>query len=234
MSALHPMNALQLILDHLDKLHALCHDQSCRTDSFLHDGHFVCAHQCISECCLCLLFLHVYHSGNTLDYLDCAMSSTPSNYKFVPNTRFHGDEDHDPRSDLSQGGGGDDAEHPTFIHMYTPTTPQAPSGHMTRPRTNAIGHKVNSLLSEPSLPTCETWLLPQIYVLCMTRNREEDHGQDGEDTKYKDQEKKLPESIAVGRPTRTGRPTTPRLRTTDQGRTSDDHQPPDDRQRPEI
>ena len=91
---------------------------------------------------------------------------------------------------------------------------------MTRPRTYAIGHKVNSLLSEPSLPTCETWLLPQIYVLCMTRNKEEDHGQDGEDTKYKDQEKKLPEATAAGRPTRTGRPTTPRLRTTGPLRTT--------------
>ena len=138
------------------------------------------------------------------------------------------------RGQIFPKGGGGDAEHPTFIPMYTLTTLQTPSGHTTRPRTYAIGHKVNSLLSEPSLPTCETWLLPQIYVLCMTRNKEEDHGQDGEDTKYKDQEKKLPESIAVGRPTRTGRPTTPRLRTTDQGRTSDDHQPPDDRQRLEI
>ena len=93
---------------------------------------------------------------------------------------------------------------------------------------------MNSLLSEPSLPTCETWLLPQIYVLCMTRNKEEDHGQDGGDTKYKDQEKKLPEATVTGRPARTGHPMTPRLWTTDQGWTFDDHQPPDDRQRPEI
>ena len=104
MIAFPPMNALHLILDHLDNLHALCHDQSCRTDSFLHDGHFVCANHCIPECCLCLLFFHVYHSGDTLDYLDCAMSSTSSNYKSVYDNRFHGDEDHDPRSDLSQGG----------------------------------------------------------------------------------------------------------------------------------
>ena len=75
--------------------------------------------------------------------------------------------------------------------MYTPTTLQAPRGHMTRPRTYTIGHKVNSLLFEPSLSICETWLLPQIYVLCMTRNKEEDHGQDGEDTKYKELPKKL-------------------------------------------
>ena len=89
-----------------------------------------------------------------------------------------------------------------------------------RPQLYAIGHKVNSLLSEPSLPTCETWLLPHIYVLCMTRNKEEDHGQDGEDTKYKDPENKLPEATAAGRPTRTGRPTTPRLRMTGPLRTT--------------
>ena len=101
MIAFVPMNALHTILDHLDKLHALCHELPCRTDSFLHDGHFVCANHCISKCCLCLLFLHVYHSGHTLEYLDCAMSSTSSNYKSVHDNRFHGDEDHDPRSDLS-------------------------------------------------------------------------------------------------------------------------------------
>ena len=191
MNAFAPMNALHIILDHLDKLHALCHDQSCRTDSFLHDGHFVCANHCISKCTLCLLILHVPHTGDTLDYLDCAMSSTSSNYKSVHDNRFHGDEDHDPRSDLSQGR-GDDAEHPTFIPMYTPTTLQAPRGHMTRPRTYAIGHKVNSLLSEPSLSTCETWLLPQTCVLCMIRYLEESHGattsngRASEDTKYKD------------------------------------------------
>ena len=154
MIAFPPMNALHLILDHLDKLHALCHDQSCRTDSFLHDGHFVCANHCISECRLCLLILHVPHTGDTWEYLDCAMPSTSSNYKSVHDNRFHGDEDHDPRSDLSQGG-GDDAEHPTFIPMYTPTTLQAPRIHKMRPRLYTIGHKVNSLLFEPSLSICE-------------------------------------------------------------------------------
>ena len=65
--------------------------------------------------------------------------------------------------------GGDDAEHPTFIPMYTPTTLQAPRGNMMRPRRYAIGHKLNSLLSELSLSTCETWLLPPTCVLCMIR-----------------------------------------------------------------
>ena len=141
MNAFAPMNDLHIILYHLVILHALCHEQSCLTDSYFLDGHFVCANHCISECRLCLLFLHVYHSGDTLDYLDCAMPSTPSNYKSVLDNRFHGDEDHDPRSDLSQGG-GDDAEHPTFIPMYTPTTLQTPSGHMTRPQTYSIGDVV--------------------------------------------------------------------------------------------
>ena len=85
--------------------------------------------------------------------------------------------------------------------MYTPTTLQTPRGHMTRPRTYAMGHKVNSLLSEPSLSTCETWLLPPTCVLCMIRYLEESHGattsngRASEDAKYKDQEKELPKKI---------------------------------------
>ena len=39
-----------------------------------------------------------------------------------------------------------DAEHPTFIPMYTPTTLQALREHKTRPHLYTIGHKVNSLL----------------------------------------------------------------------------------------
>ena len=157
-----PMNALHLIPYHLAKLHVLCHEQSCLTDSFLHDGHFVCANHCISECRLCLLFLHVYHSGDTLEYLDCAMFSTSSNYKSVHDNRFHGDEVFDPRSDLSQGR-GDDAEHPTIIPMYT--------------RAYAIGPKVNSLLSESSLSACKTWMLLQARTLCILRYTRGDHGE---------------------------------------------------------
>ena len=76
-----------------------------------------------------------------------------------------------------KGGGGDDAEHPTFIPMYTPTTPQAPRGHMTRPRIYTIGHKVNSLLFKPSLSTCETWLLPHAWILHILRYDRDDHGE---------------------------------------------------------
>jgi hypothetical protein len=175
MNAFAPMNALHIILYHLTKLHPLCHEQSYRTNSCLFDGHLMCANHCIFKCRLCLLFLHVYLSGDTLEYLDCAMSSTSSNYKSVHDNRFHGDEVFDPRSDLSQGR-GDDAEHPTSIPMYTTTTPQAPSGPMTRPQAYAIGHKVNPLLNASPFHSCETWLLPNARTLLVLRNRGDDHG----------------------------------------------------------
>ena len=70
-----------------------------------------------------------------------------------------------------------DAEHPTFIPMYTLTALQDPRGHMTRPRPYAIGHKVNSLLFEPSLSTCETWLLPHAWILHILRYDRDDHGE---------------------------------------------------------
>lgn len=79
-----------------------------------------------------------------------------------------------------------------------------------RPRLYAIGHKVNSLPSEPSLSTCETWLLPQTCVrhgyylrrVCYAiMNQEEDHrtarsiGQDGENTKREEQEEEPPKKL---------------------------------------
>ena len=100
----YPMNALHTILYHLDKLHVLCPEQSCRMNSYLLHGHFGCANHSISKCTLCFLILHVLHTGDTLEYLDCAMPSPTSHYKSVHDTRVHGDEDHDPRSDLSQVG----------------------------------------------------------------------------------------------------------------------------------
>ena len=61
--------------------------------------------------------------------------------------------------------------------MYTPSTLQSPRGHMKRPRTYAIGHKVNSLLFEPSLSACETWLLPHAWTLHTLRYNQDDHGE---------------------------------------------------------
>src|SRR6187401_2980514 len=46
--------------------------------------------------------------------------------------KYHGDEDHDPWTDLPQGGGGDDAEHPSSIPMDNPSSAQALKGPMTR------------------------------------------------------------------------------------------------------
>ena len=86
---------------------------------------------------------------------------------------FHGDEEFDPRSDLSQGGGGDDTEHPKVIPMDLPTSPTAPIGPMTRARAKTIEDKVNSLLSELPLSMHETWLLPKSELLCMIRYQED-------------------------------------------------------------
>ena len=68
-------------------------------------------------------------------------------------------------------------EHPTFIPIYTTTSPQAPSAHMLRPQAYAIGPKVNSLLSESSLSACKTWMLLQARTLCILRYTRGDHGE---------------------------------------------------------
>ena len=81
---------------------------------------------------------------------------------------YHGDEDFDPRSDLSQGR-GDDEEHPKVIPMDLPTFPTTPLGPMTRARAKANEDKVNSLLSELPLSIHETWQLPQAETLCVIR-----------------------------------------------------------------
>ena len=81
---------------------------------------------------------------------------------------FHGDEDFDPRSDLSQGR-GDDAEHPKVIPMDIPSTHQVPKGPMTRARARALETKVTSLLSQFHFDAHETWLLPQTETLCILR-----------------------------------------------------------------
>ena len=91
-------------------------------------------------------------------------------------SRYHGDEDFDPRSDLSQGR-GDHAEHPTVIPMDTTSTTQAPSGPMTRARARAIQSEVNSLLVELPFDPLETWLLPQTEMLCVLRYQESNQGE---------------------------------------------------------
>ena len=73
---------------------------------------------------------------------------------------YHGDEDIDPRSELSQGR-GDDAEHPTVIPMDLPSSHKAPRGPMTRARARALETEVTSLLSDISFDPLGTWLLPK-------------------------------------------------------------------------
>ena len=73
--------------------------------------------------------------------------------------------------------GGDDAEHPTFIPMYTPTTLQAPRIHKMRPRLCAIGHKVNPFLNASPFHSRETWLLLQARTLCILRYTRGNHGE---------------------------------------------------------
>ena len=98
-----------------------------------------------------------------------------------------------------------DAEHPTFIPMYTPTTLRAPRGHMTRPRAYAIGHKVNSILSKPSLSSRETWLLLQARTLCILRyqgfhgEEAREQGEPEAEDMHEDGEEKAPRTRVAGR-----------------------------------
>ena len=85
---------------------------------------------------------------------------------------YHGDEDFDPRSDLSQGR-GDDEEHPTVIPMDRPSSHQEPRGPMTRARARALENEVTSFLSDITYDPLETWLLPESDMLCMIRCQEE-------------------------------------------------------------
>ena len=86
---------------------------------------------------------------------------------------YHGDEDFDPRADLSQGR-GDDAEHPMIIPMDSTPTIQDPSGPMTRERARAIQSEVTSLLLEFPSSASETWLLPKSEMLCVIRYNAQD------------------------------------------------------------
>ena len=97
--------------------------------------------------------------------------------------------------------------------MDVSTSSSTPLGPITRARAKAIEDKVNSLLSELPLSTHETWLLPHMDTMCVTRYLEESHGtstsigQEGKATNREGQEEDLPEKTpAIGRPVGTGRP----------------------------
>ena len=95
-------------------------------------------------------------------------------------------------------------EHPTIIHMYTTTTPHAPRGHTMRPRPYAIGHKVNSLLFEPSLSTYETWLLPHAWTLHTLRYNRDDHGGSKDQGQAWKRRRKKKQGQASGKPGTSG------------------------------
>ena len=88
----------------------------------------------------------------------------------------HGDDNHDPWTDLSQRG-GDDVEHPSLIPMDSTITRQAPHGPMTRAHARNIENEVTSFLSEFHSISHENWVLPQTEVLCMIRCQGVDHGE---------------------------------------------------------
>jgi hypothetical protein len=108
---------------------------------------------------------------------------------------YHGDEDFDPRSDLSQGR-GDDAEHPLVIPMDPSSSHQVPRGPRTRARARALETEVTSLLNELPYESCETWLLPQTEMLCVLRYLEDPLGdarEDGQVYKFTDEEEQRKE-----------------------------------------
>jgi hypothetical protein len=108
---------------------------------------------------------------------------------------YHGDEDFDPRSDLSQGR-GDDAEHPLVIPMDPSSSHRVPRGPMTRARARALETEVTSLLNELPYESCETWLLPQTEMLCVLRYLEDPLGdarEDGQVSKFTDEEEQRKE-----------------------------------------
>jgi hypothetical protein len=165
---------------HFAKLHAPCHKHYCRTNTCLHDRHLVCASHCISKFPLCLVFLHVYHFGDILEYFDSATTYTTSNYKSLHVYHFHGDVVFDPRTDLSQGG-GDDAEHPTIIPMDMPPSLQPSSVPITRVHRRANGTEVTSFHIELPFDSLETWMLPHAWTLCILRYTQDDHGESKEE-----------------------------------------------------
>lgn len=85
---------------------------------------------------------------------------------------FHGDDDLGLRTDISQGGRGDDVEHPTDIAVDPLPRPSVP---MTRARARAIEVEVTSLLFELFMHLDETWLLSQTGTLCVFRYIDNNH-----------------------------------------------------------
>ena len=130
-------------------------------------------HICFSKCLLSLLCLKESQDGATLESAHFELQHDEYlvvvNFYTATPSLFHGDEDHDPWTDLSQGG--DDAEHPYVIPMDSTTTRQAPRGPMTRARAHTVKTEVNSFLFEFLSDSLENWVLPQRDSLCILRHQ---------------------------------------------------------------
>ena len=108
---------------------------------------------------------------------------------------YHGDEDSDPRSDLSQGR-GDDAEHPIVIPMDLPSSHDVPRGPTTRARARSLETEVTSFLNDITYDPLETWLLTKSEMVCTIRYQEdppEDAREDGRVSKFMDEENQRPD-----------------------------------------
>ena len=76
-------------------------------------------------------------------------------------------------------GGGDDAKHPSSIHMDMPSPSQAPRGPVTRARARNIDNEVTSFLFESRSESHMNRVLPQTEMLCFLRylgGHHEEHG----------------------------------------------------------
>ena len=73
-----------------------------------------------------------------------------------------------------------------------------------RPRPYAIGHKVNSLLFEPSLSTYETWLLPHAWTLHILKYKRDDHGGSKDQGQAWKRRRKKKQGRASGKPGTSG------------------------------
>ena len=122
-----------------------------------------------------LSWLHLHKDHFAIEHKSKLLPRDEGQFKVL-----HGDEDFDPRSDLSQGR-GDDTVYPRAIPMDPPSPPQVPQGPMTRARTRAFETEVTSLLALLPYESCETWLLPQASVLCVLRCEGDHFGEELED-----------------------------------------------------
>ena len=112
--------------------YAMLDDKTCWLNHLLNAWFCLNAnHICFSKCLLSLLLLKELQDGATsasdhfeVDDDECLV--VVHSYTVTPSLS-HDDEDRDPWTDLSQGG-GDDAEHPYVIPMDSTTTHQAPRG----------------------------------------------------------------------------------------------------------